>query len=262
MIKIWINKTNQTFKSNKQQMPIINLVYEEAKGWKPNENTYIYYPLTSDLVDVMWNGNTGVAHGNVTFKSTSWSDTWCYVQWQSWIYVTGMSIGITWRTTCTLNYWANFVSQEQYAALVWHSGYYDNEEPSKLVCDISGSNTYTRLWLKGSGWNFYFTDAYAYPINHWYHNYCITLDNGSLRMYLDWRPAHFLRNSSGDYETYNAGTVQNWSGASELQLWYWGRYWNARRSTWYVRDFIVETIPRTAQEISDYYNQTKSNYWL
>ena len=36
---------------------------------------------------------------------------------------------------------------------------------------------------------------------------------------------------------------------SELQPW---TYW----------EIIVEDKARTAQEVSDYYNQTKANYWL
>jgi hypothetical protein len=35
------------------------------------------------------------------------------------------------------------------------------------------------------------------------------------------------------------------------------RYWN-----WKYSDLIIERKQRTAQEISDYYNQTKANYWL
>jgi hypothetical protein len=30
----------------------------------------------------------------------------------------------------------------------------------------------------------------------------------------------------------------------------------------YMSDFILESKARTAQEISNYYNKTKSNYWL
>ena len=48
----------------------------------------------------------------------------------------------------------------------------------------------------------------------------------------------------------------------------WWSLWAVHETThsdkyiWYMSDVILEDKARTAQEISDYYDFTKSNYWL
>ena len=233
-------------------MAIFNTVYGGSwGGWKPWVNTLIYYPLTSDLVDVMWNWNTGTATWNVTFNANPWSTTWCYVQWQNNIYVTGLSLWVNGKSTVTLNYWANFVSLKEYAALVWHNGNYDNQEPTKLISERG----FQFLWCKWSNWNCY-TDAENIPLNSWYHNFGFAIDNWTIKMYIDGQKVSF---KSWLY-SYNIWTVQNWT--SELQLGYWWTYWTSRTSTWYVRDYIVETIAWSEDDFLNYYNQTKKKFWL
>lgn len=45
-------------------------------------------------------------------------------------------------------------------------------------------------------------------------------------------------------------------------IYLWGRWSNSNYSKEYLSEFIIEDKEWTAQEISDYYDQTKSNYWL
>lgn len=66
--------------------------------------------------------------------------------------------------------------------------------------------------------------------------------------------------------------VQQWtnqylwnSNSTKFCVWWAYKYWNASPNNignvWYG-SVIIENKVRTVQEISDYYNQTKANYWL
>lgn len=43
---------------------------------------------------------------------------------------------------------------------------------------------------------------------------------------------------------------------------WWRKHWNTNFFRWYISEFIWENKNRTDVEILDYYDQTKSNYWL
>jgi len=50
-----------------------------------------------------------------------------------------------------------------------------------------------------------------------------------------------------------------------IQYFWFNRPWYASSPTGrdiYYSEIIIESSKRTAQEITDYYNSTKSNYWL
>ena len=52
-----------------------------------------------------------------------------------------------------------------------------------------------------------------------------------------------------------------WIGWTNFRInWFFWQSWYG--INWYMSNFIVENATRTAQEISDYYNQTKSLYWI
>ena len=58
--------------------------------------------------------------------------------------------------------------------------------------------------------------------------------------------------------TNSSGTVPSWS-----IIWVWGytaNNTNVRK--WWISEVIVENKVRTDQEIANYYNRKKSNYWL
>jgi hypothetical protein len=69
------------------------------------------------------------------------------------------------------------------------------------------------------------------------------------------------------WKTYR-NNVLFWNATGSGSVWYnteviWNyRPWDKNPFIWYMSDFIIENKVRTTQEISDYYNQTKTNYWL
>ena len=221
-------------------MPILQMVaYPVESKWKPWANTYIYYPLTSDLVDVMWNWNTGTMTWTCTFDSS----TGIHITWRSWNYVTGMSNGINNRNLFTWNVWAKKEDNNSWSYLLWYSTNLVStqclnlsQRDSTLYMDVAFSWYWAALW-----WTM------AFDTN--WHNRCIVVSSNTEKVYLDW----VLIATNSCWTTNNV---------SELQLWWWGTYWSGRSANWYIKDYIVETVARTAQEVVNYYNQTKANYWL
>lgn len=77
---------------------------------------------------------------------------------------------------------------------------------------------------------------------------------------------HLVFSWWGLYLDWNLVWTWNWS----YRWWYtfciwWHTTWGSWTRTfvnWYMSEVIIENKVRTAQEISDYYNQTKSNYWI
>ena len=236
----------------------------EVEEWAPSSNTLLYYPLTSNFVDHMWPWSTWVAHWSVTFYANPGSTTWCYVNWASSVYVTWMSIWINWRSTCTMNVWANFISKTEHWNLVWYNSNYNHTQPFKLYSSTSSDNkVYINImrWTSSSdSWSIWMWNDWTLLLNSWYHNFCITVDNLVVKFYLDWVNA-WCGVSWGRADSYTMPrAIASWS--SECQLWRWWYYWSWRTARWYVRDYIVETIAWSEDDVLNYFENTKSNFWL
>jgi len=207
-------------------------------GWKPNANTLAYYPLTANLVDKMWNWNTGTMVWTCTFSST----TGIYVTGDSGNYVTWMSNGIWGRNVFTMNVW---IKPNKYATF----NYVKNI--------IWGENVKIEWWWPTQKfypafkvWNSLLwsqSDAPSYDGN-WV-NVCIIAD---------WTKYYWYQNGVKISEVTNSWTLNS---ETLLNLW-WNSNVSDRWWTTYVKDYIAESTARTAEKVSAYYEQTKSNYWL
>ena len=205
--------------------------------WTPWANTYIYYPLTSDLKDVMWNWNTGTMNWTCTFDSS----TGIHVTGRSWNYVTWMSVWVNNRNTFTINVRVKHENNGGVWYLCWYGTYNHSQ-----AFNIAEYWWYVQAMLcNGSREDR--TNLYASD-NNW-HNICISWSNWTYNIYCD----------SILVWTTNTWTIKN---ISENQLWWWWSYGSSRSENCYVGRYIVETVARTAQEVADYYNQTKWNYGL
>jgi len=224
---------------------------------QPSSDTLIYYPLTSNLVDQMWHGNTGTAHWNVTFNST----TWCRVLGKnSSIYADGMSLWINWRLNFTLNFRAKYDTDSTNSSwcLVWYWTNIDTTQCFKLEYFAWQSPAKVRMRLLGNitvPTSATSVVSPTWPLLWEWYNYCITMNNWVCKMYGNWEHLKF----STEYDSVTFSSVNN---ISELQLWWWWSYGSWRSANWYIKDYIVETVAWDADRISDYYNYTKSNYWL
>ena len=210
--------------------------------WKPDSSrTLIYYPLTSNLVDQMWNWNTGTMHWTCTYNSS----TWIYVTGRSSNYVTWLSNGIANRNVFTLCVWF------RYSSLSWSSNidnimWYANNSQTNQAFDVRTypNNTITAVVVGR------INATISNPRNSDWHNLVITADWTTYKVYDKWV---LIKSES------NSNAVQNYS---ELQLWWWWNYTSWRSANGYIKDYIVENYAWSEEEITNYYNSTKSTYWL
>lgn len=213
------------------------------KGWKPWVNTIAYYPLdsTNTVDDLSWN--------NLTL--TGW---WTYQFWTyGWVDCCSISNGYftanhSWSWDITILAWCN--QQWQPAndtgviAMTYDTGHpvsqiWYNKESNRPNYDPDG-------WIYGYAerWGLDYTTNYHNSTNQWYLVAC-TRDWSSINLYINW-------------VLEKTWTISSWTWAySQL-----GVSRDIRSMVWYVSNVIFEDKIRTAQEISDYYNQTKWNYWI
>ena len=211
-------------------------------GWKPWANTIAYYPLTANANDESWNGNNGTANW-VSFSTYDWVDC-AYFDWSvytkiqlPWLWsFSEITMVIRAKTTYSL---------PSVSCLFMLAPSTDNKNMA-----IQWNNSKFIL----SRWNW----SSAYDINDWTANdwiwHCVvaTKDSSAAKLYVD---------GTLIWQDTRSSSVQSDS-------WHSAIWWHATSTNaqfiykWYLSNSIIENKARTADEISDYYNQTKSNYWL
>jgi len=203
--------------------------------YNPWANTIAYYPLTasSTVNDISWN-NLNLTNTNVTFGSYKWVDCG-YFSWSAKLTATYVNSWIA----CTILCWAYYIyswsTAKNQALWRWWSNfwpYVNNMDTKKLVCSpwSIGSN----LWTSDSQWKLI---AVTY---NW---------SNTLKMYENWTLVG--TNSSATVPTWTTFTV--WWDSNET---YNGRW------IWWISNVIVESGVWEQTKIQDYYNKSKSQYWL
>lgn len=216
-------------------MPIINLVYEWHYEWKPWANTVAYYPLTSTSTntDLSWNSKnmttSWMTWGNYAWVDCANSDNW---------YIYRNDLIFTWTGDFTIN--------------LYVYRYYDNNEYENILFIwTSGGYNSLSIWVYNDTlWTFWWSNDHNsnYGINtkEWY-NLCLTRSWNTWTLYVNWT------------------AVDTWTVWFNPTSWnsYIGRWFGSEnKRPWYISKVILENKARTAQEVSDYYNFTKSTYSL
>jgi hypothetical protein len=198
---------------------------------QPWANTIAYYELNWDATDAT--GNYDGTASNVTYTTlASWIQVATFNGSDSKISIADPLVNNL--STFTVNVWFNDIANNFGNVL-------DNQSSVNdwmLMDSIDG--TQFRVWL---GW--WSASDSSLTLNTW-HNVVLAYNNGTYIVYFD---------NQLDY-TENF-TYRNWIN---MTIWAWvaqNRYW-----TWYISKVIFENKTRTAQEISNYYNQTKWDYWI
>ena len=230
-------------------MPIINLVYEAPREWKPWENTVAYYPLEKDTNDYSWN-NRNLTNSWITFDGGVWvfngNAIWYYTNNSLWnnlnnftysVYVNPSSIA-SW-TYNTTEYNANRI-----ISII------QNGDIKTYDKTLSLSNSSRAQWYNYYNW-LYLVYASWISINTWYY-LTYTFNGNMMKIYKNW----ILEQSLAcwwSYTWYTQATLCVWNNTDYNQIKkYYGK----------ISNVIIEDKARTAQEVLNYYNQTKSNYWL
>ena len=207
-------------------MPILQMVsYLVEDKWKPWANTIAYYPLTSNttIYEQSWKNKD---------LTNTWATFWLY-QWVDCAYLSGnvymynsTQYWLSWDVQFTASIWAYFIDKWEWAA---NPRFYWNDN-----------------------WNIWFnpwgnTTNYELQQSVW----------SNLIVMYDWTKSYLYINWTQIAEYTASTNFSNWP----LWIWKyavsWTNYWK-----WGLSEFILENKAWTAQEVADYYNQTKWNYWL
>lgn len=225
--------------------------------WQPWANTIAYYPFNWDANDHKWSWTLyNLSTTWVTY--TNQLSNWNYVATFAWTWQTNSAKAICstfniWNIPQTFSIWCKTSGNN--AGSYWLNKWI-------LIRSMTTSNS----WV----WNFLWT---AY-LSWWY--WAEVNINWQIRTAASW-------NAYADNARHNIVWVYSWttvsiyvdgnstpivtktgtsSGWNTTYLYIW---WNSDTYygfNWDMSEFIIENKVRTTQEISDYYNLTKWNYWL
>ena len=208
--------------------------------WKPWSNTIAYLKLEQNTNDSSWKWNNGTGT-NITYTTLS---TWKKVATLNWSSRVDFSSSLfsSWSfTTSMWIYWNGLTSSS--GALYVIMGNAANDSQWLIEDYHNYSGWYLRTSMnRGAGVH----TRYGYSDRTWF-LYTVTYNGSSVSTY---KNGSLLGTASASF-----GWVRN------FYLWY-RVYNNDRYWIWYFSDFICENKARTAQEVTDYYNLTKANYWL
>ena len=219
-------------------MPILNMIYWATwwGGWwrQPWANTILYTPLKLDLLD-HWPNSITLNNTGVSLVSGQASiDVW---------YFDGSSFLSWWALS---NLWDFHVSV--WVKLLSMSG-------SQFIFAWVNSGDiflgyqtawWDKIWIGRNGIAWDNTTSYTLSTDTWY---LLSFDR-------QWSTLTFSINTNVIW-THN--NTRSYPTAWWFEIGNDGA-WNA--ITWYMSDVIVESAWWTEQERTDYYDQTKWNYWI
>lgn len=200
------------------------------KSWKPGANTIAYYPLKNDANDYSGNWRNGTAT-NISF--ISWYALWNWVN-------SRITSTLTDDWIKTISLWVKRVWRQEdwrFVASSWTSsntGYHQSLAlwtDNKWSISTHDSNEYVSDYVADNNWVYL----------------CATFKSWENKLYINWE--------------YAWTSTYTYSGLSSMFNLF-ARSTNLDYFKWYISNVIIENKTRTSQEISDYYNNTKSNYGL
>jgi hypothetical protein len=210
-------------------------IYTEKQEWQPWANTIAYYPLTSNTNDMKgW--------GTAYDLTPVW--TFNYGTLASWKkYIIFDKTAEASISNIPFNRSAYTVSA--YAFFNWPNNSY---QKIILECYDQLSNYRPRfflyqqqvLWACSFEWHWV-----TYTANQRY-LFTTVMENNVTKEYINWNLIH-------------SASVSGTSSSANLIIWGTNSNYNCN---WWMSKLILEDKARTADEITAYYNLTKSNYWL
>ena len=205
------------------------------KPWQPWANTLFYYPFQEDILDQM--GNT----------SLSW---WTYTKESYWYLCAGSSANTRNEisSNLTIKRWVKTMLSWVYVKNKWATSWANWSQvmfiPNGNTCYAYYQyNDWTNYFFTAAVWNIYYRNYVLLPTDSW-HLLAITVSDEWAKWYID----------NNEYVLSNA---MYWTENNPEPIHLW-RSW-----TQVIHSRVIwEDRTWTTQELSNYYNQTKSKYWL
>lgn len=213
----------------------------ESNQRMPWANTVAYYPLSTDFTDKSWNGyDLTNSWGSIT---TQWTVSCAYYSGSTSVNSINTTAPV-WATR-TIACWMYLQSPTSWSAVgVWTGTY--NASTGQHNAEVLGaynSNTslsdYHAYWVTGST---SITNQRVFLV--W------VVSGNDVTCYRNW--------------TVDASGTRGYESTDSVGIKLSGRLWGSGSEYMkgYLSDVIVESTAWTATDVLNYYNQTKSKYWL
>jgi hypothetical protein len=208
--------------------------FHKKLTWQPWTNTMIYYPFRWDISDHSGNNRNATA-------------SWTVVYQTNYIDLSNASLAfplLTYSCPFTVSIWYNLFSERSadYRFVYWISG-------SNIISNIM-------IWHKYNWGYVVQTDKPSFKdLQLW------TQSPVSARYDWVWHNVISSFSTSGT-SFYKDGVLlwtNTWWTGSDTAV---GSDINSSMQWMYCWEFIIDGTAWTQQEVTDYYNLTKSNYWL
>ena len=229
-VKLWLGDKSDfnnlgTLDSNTIYAPI-----QWLPPFTPWANTVAYFPFESDQLDVTW---------TATINVTGTKET---IGYRFDLANNGTTTNLT--TARFVNFWVKFGNKKvsigsnyvNQSVALW-----DGEITYNYNYEISGSETEFHKTISYQSWADSWGHSNTIPTTSgvWY-NFAYGYDGTKIIAYLNWSKVAEITTS-----IYNSNNRKIWNYIDET-----------------LSNLIYETTPRTDQEVADYYDQTKSIYWI
>lgn len=215
--------------------------------WQPWANTIAYFPLDSDLLDHSGNSFSVTTYGTVSIWTAGWVSAWDFRSvWElSWSVATTGSLtvlGYAYKTANPNNDNASMFGFGGWSmwwpicqALYWNTNW--------------DSHISNKPWVALFDWDTQANQtAVSMNNNEWVH-FAATFDWSTkvVKLYTNWVLSSQYTTSVTDNPNYLGMSRANWLDRSWIG---------------YLSEVIFESKCWSAQEIADYYDQTKWDYWI
>lgn len=222
-------------------------LYKEWEWWQPGENTILYMPLNSETtyLDEVWRSTS---NNWVVFWEYAWVDCWFFNR----NYITITDLAPT--KTTTFNWRQYDISWESYPNAM--SNWTQSGFAAHFKMGITSNDNVGLECASNS------TEVESHPVSGllWsWHNIVFVNDQNAMTfaVYIDWT----LWKSWTTTAPYDL-TARQWTRYIWRDCYSWTSQSTNRRTYSYMSNWIIETKARTADEVSNYYDSTKSLYWI
>ena len=219
-------------------MAIFNTVYGGEWKWKPWANTLAYYELTTDASDSSWNSNDATNHWATFSSDWAYFDVGYYIQLPKLLDITEYTINV-WLKTPTHPSWNQGFN-------IYNDWGWANRN---IMCLVYASTVWGYLGNGSTNQQSYGTSINTWT---WWNNIVLSRNGTNLKIYVNWNKE---LDTTVSYSPVSSGSNTIYIGTEP-----WG--WSSYNCAWYLKDYIIEDVQWTDQEVLDYYNNTKANYWL
>lgn len=244
--------------NKEKNMRALLMTKKQQWWWQPDPSRTIFYYDFEDssnrLADNSWNWNNASWSSYITYTEVWWQNVAQTTQINSWININSAFASSIWTWDFAMSCWIYIIDpwSWRYPLLFW-TRYDSNTWWIVIFFDPYNVNgkwnhiVYNDLWTNPRPWSITASTLY----NNW-HNFVVTRINWTVYCYID---------CSLDLTfTDNNSFASSWTWALLSRPTSWAPQSFPALAKW--DKFILEKVWWTVDDIVNYYNNTKSIYWI